>query len=86
MLKVYLSGEIHTNWREEIIEKWDNGNVKQINTYLYHRGQKFFIKKNLYTSSGNRDYEITYYQNRNRESITNFKEGPDIQEICLHLC
>jgi hypothetical protein len=21
MLKVYLAGEIHTNWREEIIEK-----------------------------------------------------------------
>ena len=27
-LKVYLSGEIHTNWREQIIDKCNNENLK----------------------------------------------------------
>ena len=28
MLKVYLSGEIHTNWRDEIIDKCNEKNLK----------------------------------------------------------
>ena len=45
MLKVYLAGEIHTNWREEIIENCKKENY--ILDDLIIDGSPYLINKNL---------------------------------------
>ena len=45
-LKVYLSGEIHTNWRDEIIKKCKNLNLQIEFTGVRFRRNFIFIANN----------------------------------------